>query len=276
MIHRQSQKGERVVVVTICAAAPAAGPLSPFAAALHARWSPWPMTADAVDAADHEDAAGDPAAMVSRRRAEDEAALRRLGAEGMYLGVPDAIYRRDPRGGGWLIGSDADLFNGFLPAEAGLADAVARRLAAFAGSSRPVVHVPLAIGDHVDHWLVRRAAESWARDDPEAAARMIYFEDYPYSEHDGAIARAVDDRGRDESTPPATWRDVRVDLDEADLRAKCDAIAAYASQISSFWPDVAAMERAVRAFAARRGEGGRPAERLWRREGAASPLSGTG
>jgi LmbE family N-acetylglucosaminyl deacetylase len=46
---------------------------------------------------------------------------------------------------------------------------------------------------------------------------------------------------------------------EDDLQAKVKAIAAYASQISTFWKDVETMETAVRAFAASTG-----GERLWR------------
>ena len=42
-----------------------------------------------------------------------------------------------------------------------------------------------------------------------------------------------------------------------------DAMSRYTSQISSFWPDPAAMDAAVRAFARRTG-GEAPAERLWR------------
>ena len=42
----------------------------------------------------------------------------------------------------------------------------------------------------------------------------------------------------------------------ADLAAKVQAIAAYASQISTFWEDVTAMEAAIHDFAARVGEGG--------------------
>src|SRR5689334_12434287 len=61
MIHQQTQAGERVVVVTLCAGGPPAGALSDFAQSLHTRWQT-PVEAVAV------------------RRAEDLAALKVLGA----------------------------------------------------------------------------------------------------------------------------------------------------------------------------------------------------
>lgn len=65
--------------------------------------------------------------------------------------------------------------------------------------------------------------------------------------------------------PAAAWRSWLAELGEADLAAKVDAVAAYESQISSFWADVAGMAVAVRAFAVRRADRAGLAERLWER-----------
>ncbi len=54
-----------------------------------------------------------------------------------------------------------------------------------------------------------------------------------------------------------------IELDEAALRAKIEAIACYESQISTFWPDVETMAAEVRAAAEQAG-GGALAEREWR------------
>src|SRR5437867_4279280 len=91
MIHRQTQAGERVVVVTLCGGGPPAGPLSKFAQSLHERWQT-PVEAVAV------------------RRAEDLAALKVLGAEGTHLSVPDCIYRVDGVSGRYLYDSEESLF----------------------------------------------------------------------------------------------------------------------------------------------------------------------
>ena len=72
-IVRQTAAGERVLVVTVCSASPRE-PLNAFAAHLHERWG----------------GASDPIAV---RRAEDAAAVERLGADLLWLDELDAIYR---------------------------------------------------------------------------------------------------------------------------------------------------------------------------------------
>lgn len=54
-----------------------------------------------------------------------------------------------------------------------------------------------------------------------------------------------------------------VELGEADVQAKVEAIACYQSQMSSFWPNLQAMEQEVREMLVRTGNGV-PAERYWR------------
>lgn len=287
LIHRQAAAGETVTIATVCAGDPPAGPISAYAAALHARWG---LPPDGGAAA---------AEMVARRRVEDRAACARLGAHILHLGVPDVIYRRTGADGAWTVEDDAGLFSGAARVDPALAADVARdidgRVRDARGAGAPVpltLYVPLAIGDHVDHHLVRRAAERWwsRRDlDRDGSIHLTYYEDYPYAEDDDAVARAV---GRAAASQPAhaarrpaapsaswpepvasasmparvetaAWRSWLAELGEADLAAKVDAVAAYGSQISSFWADIAGMAVAVRAFAVRRAHGAGLAERLW-------------
>jgi LmbE family N-acetylglucosaminyl deacetylase len=228
MIHRQTQAGERVVVVTLCAGGPPAGPLSEFAQSLHARWQT-PLEAVAV------------------RRAEDLAALHLVGAEGIHLSAPDCIYRV-AASGAHLYPSEESLFGELQLSELNLirrtADEIVRLLRTF---QRPRLYAPLGLGHHVDHQLTRQAAE--------VAGRVYaYFEDYPYVERNQEDTRAALEP---KLSPELIY------LTPADLEAKVQAIAAYASQLSTFWEDGAAMAAAIRDFAGRVGEG-RPAERLWR------------
>lgn len=219
LIHQQTRAGERVVVVTVCAGEPPpTEALSPFARSLHERWQ---TSGDAVAA----------------RRAEDRAALEVLGAEAMYLSVPDCIYRTDPVTGQNLYPSRESLFGALSPAEAPLVHRLAdelRGVLAALGATR--VFAPLGIGGHVDHQLTRQAAEG-------LGVALTYFEDYPYaartSDADewGGLARGL--------TPK--W----VDIAEADLEAHARAIAAYRSQRSTFWADEAELRRSLRQFADR-------------------------
>jgi LmbE family N-acetylglucosaminyl deacetylase len=111
---------------------------------------------------------------------------------------------------------------------------------------------PLAVGDHVDHQLAQEAVEAVAE---RSGVRLAYYEDYPYAADPEALATAL---GARPALVPET-----LPLGEADLAAKSDAAAAYASQVTSFWADEADMRQAFRAFALWTGGGMGPAERIW-------------
>lgn len=228
MIAQQARAGERVAMVTVCAGtAPHPPADSPIVRELHARWGL------AVDAP-------------GMRRREDIAAARALGetVAAVHWDFPDCIYR---------VGMDGRALypdEGSLFGEVRAGDPLVEALAAIGGPPEgSMLYAPLAVGRHVDHQVARRAVEGWAM----PAERIAYYEDYPYAGTGGAVEAAVGDGG---------WESRAVAIDEAAMGRKLRAIAAYESQISSFWADRAAMEAAVRAFAESRG-----GERLWTKAG---------
>jgi len=235
LIHKQVQARDRVVVVTICAGDPPPGELSPFAQELHQRWG--------LEAA----------RAVAARRAEDLRALASLGAEAFHLPTPDCIYRADSAGR-HLYASEPAIFGPLNSAEHVLARRVAEKISGLVhGLGRCHLYAPLGLGQHVDHQLTRRAAEI-------VGNVYAYFDDYPYvAQKTGegqfaALTRTPDGRELVGEAVP---------LGDANLAAQGQAIAHYASQISTFWANSAEMEAALREFALRAGEG-RLAERLWR------------
>jgi len=249
LVHAYAQSGARVVVVTMCTANPPPGPLSLYAQALHERWAAESGNPNIARAGRHPA----PAEMVAARREEDLAALADLGAEAVHLDVPDCIYRLSP-GNSWpLYASDQAIFGSLQPAELALVRRVATRLTTLLhGFGRHHLYVPLTIGNHVDHQVARRAAEA-------AGSIYAYYEDYPYVATAGdRWPNAAQTTAHDRPLLPEFVR-----LSEANLAAKVSAIGRYASQISTFWSDAAAMDRAVRQFAAYTG-GDAPAERVWR------------
>jgi LmbE family N-acetylglucosaminyl deacetylase len=272
---RQTQAGERVLVVTIFAGAPASDlPLSPFARALHALWG-----------------LADP---VAARREEDAAALARLGAEGVYWPYVDCIYRQ-AADGRLIYDSEEALFGEVHPADGGLIAELAGRLRTLVAEQAVAIYAPLAVGRHVDHQIVRRAVEG--------LEGMTYYEDYPYAGKPGALEAVLggelsistlspllpptgeggiipppegDGRlvphpwrgrsggGEDRRFPAQQWQTELVALSPQALEAKIAAIACYSSQfITLGWADAEEMSAAVRAFA-RQTEGDEPAERYWR------------
>lgn len=230
-IWQQVQAGERVLIVTIFAGAPAPdAPLSPFARELHARWG-----------------LADP---ISARREEDAAALALLGAEGVYWPYVDCIYRRAAEGC-FLYDSEEALFGEVHPAEDALIAELADRLQTLAQEQGGTIYAPLAVGRHVDHQAVRRAVEG--------LEGVVYYEDYPYAARPGTMEAALG---------VGQWQAELVALSQEVLEAKVAAIACYDSQLSSLdWADAAEMAAAVHAFAerafARQANGGL-AERYWR------------
>lgn len=222
----QVRAGLRVWVVTVGTGSPE-GPLSEFAQALHAHWGL--VETDALAA----------------RREEDRAALTMLGAVPVHWDFRDCIYRRAPDGR--LLYPDSDALWGPIAEEDGrLREELVRRIAELPSSAR--LCVPLGVGGHVDHRLVRQAAEATGRP-------LIYYEDYPYAGQAGKVEQALGE---------AAWESERIGLDEAALEAKVAAALCYRSQISSFWVDEADLVAHFRAYAAEVG-GGSPAERYWRR-----------
>ena len=129
------------MLIATVATAPAPARLSRYAARFHRRGG---LGADAME----------------RRREEDREAARRLGAEALHLGLPDAIYRVDPQSGRpfyprwWALVGRARSADSLRP--------LLRRALAELPESELLL-VPFAIGGHVDHRLTREAAESVLR-----------------------------------------------------------------------------------------------------------------
>ncbi len=237
LIRRLIAAGDRVAVYTIMAGRPPRPlPQSPILADLHARWA---TTGDPVDT----------------RRREDIRALASLGALARHATIPDCVYRvtYTPTGEPVaLYPSEESLWAAIHPADTAplLLDATPLLY-----PQTDVLHIPLGAGGHVDHRLVRDWGQRLARANP--TLEIFYYEEYPYSVTDGAVAAALA-----ALAPALKLTPILHPLDEDTLTAKIAAIAFYESQISTFWRDTAEMACAVRRDALTIG-GGIPAEREW-------------
>lgn len=213
IIWEQVQRGDRVEIWTICAGDPPAVPPTGLVAELHDRWQ------TGVQA-------------VAERRAEDAAACAELGAAFRHLDVLDCIYRTLPGSGEPVVRVNDDLFTPLQPGEAYLIDEVAARLQTIRPRARLVC--PLTLGGHMDHRLVRAAAERLGR-------CLWYYADYPYAaEHPEALAAAL----------LPSWKAARFRLSPDGLSAWQNSIAAYRSQISTWWASRAELDAAIAAYAA--------------------------
>jgi LmbE family N-acetylglucosaminyl deacetylase len=226
-IYQRTSAGQTVLVVTIMAGDPASDAASNYIESLHERW----------------ELAGDAAA---RRRQEDLAACRILGAQALHLALPDCIYRLHPQSKTSLYLSDADIFGEVHPSEFALIEEAANDFAQLPSASH--IYAPLTVGHHVDHQLVRLAAEKcWG-------GRLLYYEEYPYAQKPGAMGEVFDAESR-------RWHPRVIELSEEALEAKIYAIEAFRSQLSTFFRDRNDLLRQVMGYASLVG-----GECVWRRE----------
>jgi LmbE family N-acetylglucosaminyl deacetylase len=235
-IWQQIQRGESVAVVTVFADSPSPSlPLSDFAQLLHDRWQASAALGDFAD----------PPAV---RRAEDVRAFEVLDPRIVLAQFPltDCIYRTRPYLDIPLYASEAAIFG-----ELRSADPAREKLAIIPPPEEStIVYSPLAIGNHVDHQLVRSVVEGWGID----AGRVRFYEDYPHVVIRSNLEKIV---GQHDG-----WVSVVTPLEEAALQAKINAAAQHHSQISTFWNSVEAMDKALRSYAVEVG-----GERLWIRAG---------
>lgn len=228
----EQARAGRVEIWTICAGIPAGIQISPFAAGLHERWIATRLT---------EQVAGDRTGeeIVRARQEEDEKACHILGTRQRLLSILDCIYRTAPgEPGHALYASEMALFGPLHPQEAGLVDQIAGQLMQMLPPLAEIV-CPLALGNHVDHQLVRRAAEAMRKP-------LWYYADYPYVRLPGI------------DPPGDGWQPREFGITVDGMAAWEDAVAAYTSQISTFWQDEQVMRADIREYGAR-------GVRLWRR-----------
>jgi LmbE family N-acetylglucosaminyl deacetylase len=229
LIRQLTSQGEVVVIRTFMAADPPLPfPDTPVIRDLHQRWQ----------------ADDSPMRM---RRAEDRQAAAVLGAEVEFLDILDCPYRLNDQGQAIYRTNDA-LFGDIHP------DDPALKTVIHLPERVKQIYAPLGAGGHVDHKIVSRLARELPPETP-----ICFYEEYPYGADSGEAARVTYHSGIQKfgseavqvalsafERPLRSWT---IRLAEADIAAKINAIAQYASQISTFWDSVADMGMAVRRYA---------------------------
>jgi LmbE family N-acetylglucosaminyl deacetylase len=212
-IFDQTQSGIPVEIWTIVCGFPPTGELTPLAQAIHSQWG----TTSAKET-------------IQLRRAEDRKAADILGAKTVHFDVPDCIYRRGPDGDPLYT----DIFVQPHKAEAKLPDQIAQSIAPSLRPDDQIICQP-GIGGHVDHILVRQAAERLNRP-------LWYAADVPYLFwHPEELALSV-------SKMQASLHSIT----EAGLGAWIEAILAYESQISTLFDNPEKVGEKTRSYYSKR------------------------
>ena len=203
LIYEQADSGLPVEIWTVMCGYPPAEEVSMFAEEQHQQWG----FATAVEA-------------MSARREEDRNAAALTGAQVTHFDFLDCIYRRGANDD-WLysdIWVQPHTEDAQLPGQ--IAEAIAMRL-----NPDDVLVTQLAVGSHVDHVIVRQAAELLGRP-------LLYDIDIPYMLYkpEEFAPKSV---GMKESTHFIT---------EAGLKAWQNAILEYKSQLPWFGEAMATPE----------------------------------
>jgi len=142
-------------------------------------------------------------------------ACRIVGATPVYFDFLDCIYRRG-KNGEWLY---EYIFVPPHEEEADFPAAIAQAISARLQTTDQLV-CQFGLGSHVDHILVRRAVELLQRP-------LLYYADVPY------LFKAPE-----ELAPNTAGMKEKIhSVGEAGLKSWQEAVAAYASQISSLFDD---------------------------------------
>jgi LmbE family N-acetylglucosaminyl deacetylase len=127
--------------------------------------------------------------LYEERRTEDRAALESVGVPYLHVGLTEALFRRRPNPG-WrsLLAPVLPELTHTYPsyrlhitsgrvasADMSTLDYACGVIQRLADTGPSIVLAPLAVGRHVDHVIVRSAAE-------RSGARVVYYSDFPYNQ----------------------------------------------------------------------------------------------
>jgi LmbE family N-acetylglucosaminyl deacetylase len=240
-------RGESIAIVSVYSGAGEPSALTPYqreALGFADPGSPWA------------EGSLDPRAVIAARQDEDRRYARLVGADQVFLDLPDAVFRGyddDDQ----LVGPPRS--DDPVPVEA-LARALARL--------RPDrAYVPLSIGGHVDHRQVRRAVmELAASPGSTVRDRLRFYEDFPYTLTGGFEGPADLDPEVRAGLPPGFELAAEFVSIAGLIQAKLAGLHAYASQVDHLFGGTEQLAEAVRRQAVRVGAAGGmgPAERYWR------------
>lgn len=202
-VWQLSQANQHVEIWTIFAAEPQIITSSTIVNELHARW----------------DAGPNP---VRVRKKEDIRSCEILSANYKHFDFLDAIYRTDYDTGLPLYPTWQDVIGPMHPSDARTLNRL-RKVITRSLSPGAALFVPLSIGNHIDHVLTRAASLG--------SKQIRYYQDYPYVAGDIDFAHQI----------PAGYSKRVYPISQNALKAWQDSIAAYSSQINSFWQDEAEM-----------------------------------
>jgi GlcNAc-PI de-N-acetylase len=210
LISDQTRSGIPVEIWTFMSGAPDDEQLTDFAKSMHKMWG----TTSAKET-------------IQIRREEDRQAASRVGAKAVHFDFLDCIYRRGKNG---EVLYDSAVFTPPRAEDADLPAQIAQTMVAWLKPDDVVVS-QLAIGGHVDHILVRKAAEMLKR-------QLVFDLDIPY----------LLDHPEELSLKTVGMKGSLQPVSEIGLEIWLDASEAYVSQLGSLFESIDSMRERMRAY----------------------------
>jgi LmbE family N-acetylglucosaminyl deacetylase len=235
-IALQVATGQRVLVVTIFGGAPPAG---------------YQPSAFALQLLQRDGLGSNVAAAVQRRREEDAAAVQSLGADVLWLDLPEAIYRGTPA----YYATNEALFGSVNPADLQLDNQITDVLSRMhQRAPLGVLYAPLGVGNHVDHQLVCSAADRLA----QQRVSVKFYEDFPYVTVPGALTARQQQLG-------IAMEPELVEISHQPAQQKDEALLQYHSQAPTLFGSEDQMLEREKAYSLsiRRTYPGIQIERYW-------------
>lgn len=212
-IALQQKNNERVLVVTLCTAAPSS--VTAFSALAKEFHSQWSLSPDQV---------------VSTRLQEEHLAMEHLDVDYYWANFLDAIYRYPT-----AYHSRDTLFN-----EPAIDDPLSSPLEELIQTlmdriPQATLYFPLGIGSHVDHLLTYAIAAH------QNDSKILFYEDFPYV----AVPGALEQR---RTKLDSRMISAMVTIDTV-IETKLAAINAYTSQMNELFGGSDTMRQTVRQYA---------------------------
>lgn len=199
IIQTLCSNGHEVSIWTVFAGIPENIIYTDFAESLHLRWK---LT--------------NKNPILSRQK-EDQKACQILGTNCKYFHFLDCIYRENEKGSP-IIQKESDLFQNISGNQTNLVDEIANAINKQLPSTSIIVS-PFAIGNHIDHQLVKSALL-------KINIQLWFYADYPYVTKENSD---FDETYIDNLEEEAFL------LSEKSILMWKQSVSAYLSQISTFW-----------------------------------------
>jgi hypothetical protein len=210
IVNQLSGNNFNIEIWSIFSGSPKTKELPRFALSLHNRWK-LPLNAP------------------KKRRLEDIKACKVLGAGFKHFHFLDCIYRKEPSGDA-IIKKEEDLYqpipNSQLPLVEEISSIIKTQI-----MSEDIIVSPMAIGNHLDHQIIYQSIMSLQ------LKNLFFYEDYPY------VIKTQKNINVSEKLVPLYFH-----LNAENIQNWYESIAAYKSQISTFWKDIDHMKTEISHF----------------------------